>query len=174
MAGAADGSIIATIISHHIVMSAGSGGDIVAIVSGMPARRIRYAQLSATRNAMLAPTISRSWRSIRVVRSGGGADDPVGGKVEVRELRIFAVDIDLHRPARRAAGRAANLRNFIFESVGQANLPAEFGSAHRIADRFAGHLHVVGDAETPAAAIDIDREFDRCEHRLMHRLNRPG
>src|SRR5438552_793661 len=106
--------------------SALSGGGRIAAMSVIVACATRYHQPSAVSVATLTVTSARSWRRTRLVRSGGGADDPMTGKVEVCELPVFAVDLDLHRAARRAARGAADVRDFIFEAGGQNDLRARF------------------------------------------------
>src|SRR3954471_14190409 len=121
MAGAADGSIIATIISHHISTSAPNGG---ACNAALPPARITEPsamdhQPSSASSATPHRTIARSWRRIRLVRSG--ADDTARGQVQVRELPITVPEIDLHR-AGRSARRAADVSDAIFEPVRKHDL----------------------------------------------------
>src|SRR5438309_9657674 len=101
---------MATIISHHIRMSAPNGGSLVVI----PATLATNLQLSATSSAMPAATISRSCRRIRPVRSA--ADDAMAGKVEVGELSVAVAELDRHRSGPLAGG-AADVRDLIFEAV---------------------------------------------------------
>src|SRR5215212_9516645 len=108
MAGTADGSIIATIISHHMRMSAGRGGSRIAAMppAGIPAPAEMYHQPTSASSATPLTTIARSWRRIRLVRSG--ADDTVRGKVQIGELAVAVLEIDLDRAA-GAARRTADV-----------------------------------------------------------------
>src|SRR5947208_5410453 len=96
------------------------------------------------------------------------------GKMEGGELRVFTLDLNLHRSAGGPARRAADLCDLIFEAVRQANLSSELGSAHGIADWFAGRFDVTGDAKLTTPPVDVDFELDRRESRLVHGFHRRG
>src|SRR6185312_1462463 len=134
MAGTADGSIIAIIISHHISTSAPNGGVPAPMPSGMPPPATMNHQLSTASSATPTRTINRSRRSNRLVKSG--ADDTVAGKMQVRQLRVFVGDLDIHRTAGCAAARAADLRDLIFKAVREADLRARLLAGRLVADRF--------------------------------------
>src|SRR5690348_16319681 len=126
--------------------SAPRGGERMAPIGPfIPAPLATNHQLSNTSSATPAATISRSRRSNLLVRSR--ADDAMRREMKVRELGVFVGDLDLHRTAGGPAGGAPDLRNFIFEPVGQADLGAAFRAGHLVADRFARHLDIAGDAE---------------------------
>src|SRR5881392_1909151 len=101
-----------------MVASALSEGSIEPM--GMP--RNRYAQASPVSSATVQATIARSRRRTLAVRSA--ADDPVAGQVQMGELAVLAVDLELHRAARRPARRAADIGDFIFEPRWQNDLRA--------------------------------------------------
>ena len=104
-------------------------------------------------------TIARSRRRTVAVRSA--ADDPVAGQVQVGELSVLAVDLELHRAARRPARGAANVGDLIFEAGRQDDLGPRFLAADFVSDRLANHLDIAGNRHAPAAAIDIDFEIYR-------------
>src|SRR5437660_6951079 len=102
---------------------------------------------------------------MRLVRSGGGADDTVAGQVKVGKLCVFAVDLELHRSSGRVAGAAADVCNLVFEAIWKHDLRPRFCASHRIADRLGGHFNIAGNTELAAPAVDINLELDRCEDR---------
>src|SRR5690242_7120628 len=173
MAGAADGSIMAAIINHHMTTSAPKGGVRIApIAAGLPAVcAATYHQPSAVSATSVAATSARSCRRMRLVRSGG-ADDTVAGQVQVRKLRVFAVDLDIHRSADGAARCAADVSDLIFEAVGKYDLRPGFGAGDRVADRLAGHFHITGDGQAALPSGHVHLEFDRRKHRLVERRDR--
>src|SRR5689334_6105359 len=138
MAGVADGSIIATIITDHMSTSAHNGGCIAPI--GIPPRT--KIQLNVASNRIAPTRTARSWRNNRVVRSA--ADDAMAREMEVGELAVFLVDGQLHRPAGRSARGAADVGNLIFEAIRQNDLRPRFFAADFVADRLAVHLDIAG------------------------------
>src|SRR3954453_368999 len=147
--------------------TAPSGGSIVAIPAPLATNR----QLSATSSAIPAATISRSCRNIRLVRSA--ADDTVAVQMKVRELSVAAAEFDRYRSG-AVAGRAADVGDLIFESVGQADLGADLDPGDIVAQRLARYRDVSGDRELAPARIDIDLELHLREYRLVHRLDGGG
>src|SRR4029079_11163788 len=104
------------IISHHMTSIAPNGGSAIAGIASSPAMPPPLSRKhpgSATSTAIPTATIRRSWRSTRLGRSG--VDVTVRREVQVRELRIFLADVDLHGPAERPARLVADLRALIFE-----------------------------------------------------------
>src|SRR5437868_9487827 len=111
----------------------------------MPAPRIRNSQLSPASRATLPPTTTRSCRNNRRVRSGGGADDAMAGKVDVGELTVAVGEGDLHWAAGRAARSAADIGDLIFEACRQPDLRTRFFASHLVADRLPRHLEIARD-----------------------------
>src|SRR5512142_953992 len=105
-----------------MMISAPTGGSPIGpIAVGLTiAALATYHQQSVASTVMLIATSTRSWRNIRLVRSG--ADDTVTGQVEVRKLSVFAFDLERHRATDRAARSASDIGHLIFEAIREDDL----------------------------------------------------
>src|SRR5438309_9821062 len=88
--------------------------------------------------------------------------------MEMGKLAVFAVDLQVHRPTRCAARRAADVRDLLFKAGRQHDLRPRLLPADHVADRLAGHLDIARYRQSPTPAVDIYLEVDGGEHGLMH------
>src|SRR5271165_4693701 len=192
--GAADGSIIATIMISHMTkfsMKYAAGAEEGAIgppsisMSFMPIAAIDSSQraiatvsrqsqrqASATRSARQPPTIHRSRRSARSsarsdMARAGPLDDAVRRHVQVVEVGMRVGEHELDRPVRsRAPARVFGL--MIFEPLRQMHADAMLFSVDGVANGFDRCVDDAGDAYAADSLFQVEVEFNRRENRVVH------
>src|SRR5713226_6951442 len=180
--GAALGTIMAIIITHHMTKtSAADNGDhgigisigMSAMLVSMPAPVARYIHASATTAASPTATISRSRRSRysradisfmgpprpptrqveRANLSAASSRNAIRRLYDVGERAVRAFCVELDCPGRVDVG-GGNLGGSVLKAIGHHNLNAMGSARHRILDRLdLGLQHALGDNTRDAPVL---------------------
>src|SRR5271165_852779 len=198
--GAADGSIIATIMISHMTkfsMKYAAGAEEGAIgppsisMSFMPIAAMDSSQraiatvsrqsqrpASATSSARQPPTIHRSRRSARSsarsdMARAGPLDDAVRRHVQVVEVGMRVGERQLDRPVcSRAPARVFRL--MIFEPLWQMHADAMLISGDGVTNGLDRRVDDAGDAHAADSPFQVEIEFNRRENRVVHLGERWG